>query len=61
METFAAADFEGTGSPERYLKRSFAESTVSRVCSIIQSLASGQENSETFVTTLFKQVDASSK
>lgn len=60
-ETCAAADFDGTGSPERYLKRSFAESTVSRVCSVIQSLASRQENPEKFVTAWFNQDDADSR
>jgi hypothetical protein len=29
METCEVLDFEETGSPERYLRRSFAESTVS--------------------------------
>lgn len=60
-ETCAAFDFEGAGSPERYLKRSFAESIVSRVCSVIHSPVSCQENTEKFVAAFFNLSDADSK
>jgi len=58
--TSGVADLEGTGSPERYLKRSFAESTVSRVCSFTHSPAPCQDVSEMFVAVSFNQDDTDS-